>query len=459
MASTFVGTLLYLSPERITGEAFSYPSDIWSWGISMIYLATGHLDLPKDYWAMLNWVKLPSPTLDRTVFPASLCDFVDACLIKNPQARWTAADLLKHPFLLETDPPNTPHTQLWPFSAGRDPDPKELDLLVTAVSDHYYWTPAEAEAAARAGSSAPLASPAPSRQARTAFTLSQLDLQRIQHLAQQMAWNVKPVQEAFEQRLLARKEPASSSSKSDPLRGSGSFSASNTPQSAAEAAAFLRRARKHSVTMDHDPQFNGSMDFSSPSSSASPPHSATAAASPTPISTSFSHMQLYSNSNTPSSAAAQAAAGKNGAGGAGVSVGAGSWAMGSTGRILHTSSRHRRPDDSDSSTSEMSDDQFSPPPPARHTHHTAAAATRARGASAPAASVSGFDANAPIRQIRRDSGASGNGVSGIGSGGAIPASSYTSPSKSSSSSSRSKGPNVALSLGKQLEELAEEDSD
>lgn len=33
MASTFVGTLLYLSPERITGEAFSYPSDVWSWGI------------------------------------------------------------------------------------------------------------------------------------------------------------------------------------------------------------------------------------------------------------------------------------------------------------------------------------------------------------------------------------------------------------------------------------------
>lgn len=407
---------------------------------------------------MLNWVKLPSPTLDRAVFPATLCDFVDACLIKDPQTRATASDLLKHPFLLERDPPNTPHTQLWPFSAGRDPDPKELDLLVTAVSDHYYLTPAEAEAAARAGSSNPLASPAPSRQARTAFTLSQLDLQRIQHLAQQMAWNVKPVQEAFEQRLLARKETTSTSA-SDSLRGSGSFSSghsSNAPQTAAEAVAFLRRARKHSVTMDHDPQFNGSMDFSSPSSSsssASPPHhsashhfaspnAAAAAAAPAPIHTSFSHMQLYSNSSTPSSAAAQAAAAKNGAG-AGVAVGSGSWAMGSTGRVLHTSSRHRRPDDSDSSTSEMSDDQFSPPPAARHHHH--AAATRARGSSVPTATVPTFDANAPIRQIRRDSGA------------AIPAASYTSPSKSSSS--RNKGPNVALSLGKQLEELAEEDSD
>ena len=85
----------------------------------MIFLATGALDLPRDYWALLNYVKNPSPSLDRKVFPATLCDFVDRCLLKDPVARGTAAELLKHPFLLEAEHPRTPHTQLWPLSTGR----------------------------------------------------------------------------------------------------------------------------------------------------------------------------------------------------------------------------------------------------------------------------------------------------------------------------------------------------
>ena len=28
-ASSFVGTMTYMSPERIVGEAYGYPSDIW----------------------------------------------------------------------------------------------------------------------------------------------------------------------------------------------------------------------------------------------------------------------------------------------------------------------------------------------------------------------------------------------------------------------------------------------
>jgi hypothetical protein len=42
-SKTFVGTLMFLSPERIAGQPFSYPSDIWSIGISLIFLATGNI--------------------------------------------------------------------------------------------------------------------------------------------------------------------------------------------------------------------------------------------------------------------------------------------------------------------------------------------------------------------------------------------------------------------------------
>ena len=42
-ARTFIGTIVYMSPERITGESvYSYPSDIWSFGLAMLTVADGH---------------------------------------------------------------------------------------------------------------------------------------------------------------------------------------------------------------------------------------------------------------------------------------------------------------------------------------------------------------------------------------------------------------------------------
>ena len=42
---SFVGTMIYLSPERISGNntEYSYSSDIWSLGISLMFLVTGEL--------------------------------------------------------------------------------------------------------------------------------------------------------------------------------------------------------------------------------------------------------------------------------------------------------------------------------------------------------------------------------------------------------------------------------
>lgn len=41
LAGTFVGTLNYMSPERMEGERYSYAGDVWSLGIVLIELATG----------------------------------------------------------------------------------------------------------------------------------------------------------------------------------------------------------------------------------------------------------------------------------------------------------------------------------------------------------------------------------------------------------------------------------
>ena len=39
--ATFVGTVTYMSPERIRNENYSYAADIWSLGLTILECATG----------------------------------------------------------------------------------------------------------------------------------------------------------------------------------------------------------------------------------------------------------------------------------------------------------------------------------------------------------------------------------------------------------------------------------
>ena len=45
LTNTFVGTISYMSPERIQGMQYSYSSDIWSLGIVLVELATGQFPI------------------------------------------------------------------------------------------------------------------------------------------------------------------------------------------------------------------------------------------------------------------------------------------------------------------------------------------------------------------------------------------------------------------------------
>lgn len=58
-AHTFVGTITYMSPERINGEAYSYAADVWSLGMSLLTTALGTLPLETKhgYWSVLHSVR------------------------------------------------------------------------------------------------------------------------------------------------------------------------------------------------------------------------------------------------------------------------------------------------------------------------------------------------------------------------------------------------------------------
>ena len=107
--ASWVGTVTYMSPERISGEKYGPDSDIWSLGLSLVECALGRFPYPPPgeagehkmgFWDLLHFiVEKPPAALPRSDFSREFCDFTRLCLQKDPAARPTARFLLEHPFL------------------------------------------------------------------------------------------------------------------------------------------------------------------------------------------------------------------------------------------------------------------------------------------------------------------------------------------------------------------------
>jgi len=104
LATTFTGTVAFMSPERIKGDEYSYAADVWSLGISLVATATGanpYAEVSKVYWDVADAIqKNPAPSLPAATFSSDFRHFVDLCLEKDPAKRPSAASLLAtHPFV------------------------------------------------------------------------------------------------------------------------------------------------------------------------------------------------------------------------------------------------------------------------------------------------------------------------------------------------------------------------
>ncbi|KAL4108704.1 hypothetical protein PRIC1_000414 [Phytophthora ramorum] len=99
---TFVGTLLYMAPERIGGGDYSYPADVWSFGLALISVALGRYPLPTqdgffglvDSVANEQCLKLPAEA-----YSEECRSFTDQCLTIDPDDRPSAEALLQHRFI------------------------------------------------------------------------------------------------------------------------------------------------------------------------------------------------------------------------------------------------------------------------------------------------------------------------------------------------------------------------
>ncbi|GFX19501.1 hypothetical protein TNCV_2074101 [Trichonephila clavipes] len=105
---SFIGTPYWMAPEVVMCETFrdnlyDYKADIWSLGITLIEFA--QMEPPNHELSpmrvLLKIQKSDPPTLDQpSKWSKEFSMFLGKCLVKDPQSRPSASELLRHPFIV-----------------------------------------------------------------------------------------------------------------------------------------------------------------------------------------------------------------------------------------------------------------------------------------------------------------------------------------------------------------------
>mmetsp|Transcript_21278 Transcript_21278/g.21988 ORF Transcript_21278/g.21988 Transcript_21278/m.21988 type:complete len:490 (+) Transcript_21278:186-1655(+) len=103
--NSFVGTMCYMAPERITNGAYSFPGDIWSFGLTLLAVMMGRFPLQSpshlSYWDLLRIICDDDPPEPGDQFSGPLNMFINSCLTKEAKDRPSVIMLLQHPWFLQ----------------------------------------------------------------------------------------------------------------------------------------------------------------------------------------------------------------------------------------------------------------------------------------------------------------------------------------------------------------------
>ncbi|GFZ03478.1 MAP kinase kinase 7 [Actinidia rufa] len=106
--NSYVGTCAYMSPERFDPDTYGanyngYAADIWSLGLTLMELYMGHFPfLPpgqRPDWATLMCAICFGEPPSLPEGSEKFRSFIECCLQKDSGKRWSASQLLTHPFV------------------------------------------------------------------------------------------------------------------------------------------------------------------------------------------------------------------------------------------------------------------------------------------------------------------------------------------------------------------------
>ncbi|XP_053823697.1 serine/threonine-protein kinase PAK 3-like, partial [Vidua chalybeata] len=105
--SSMVGTAHWMAPEVVTSSPYGPKVDIWSFGIVTIEMVEGEPPYFKETRAMARALirQDGTPQLQEPRrLSALLRDFLECSLEPDEERRWSAQELLQHPFLSSAKP-------------------------------------------------------------------------------------------------------------------------------------------------------------------------------------------------------------------------------------------------------------------------------------------------------------------------------------------------------------------
>ena len=94
--------MCWMAPEMIKGkQKYDNKVDVWSFGIFVVELALGEPPYINEQQirVLYNIAHNPAPTIDKNRWSPEFVDFVNQCLQKDPEQRWSVDRLMGHPFL------------------------------------------------------------------------------------------------------------------------------------------------------------------------------------------------------------------------------------------------------------------------------------------------------------------------------------------------------------------------
>ncbi|KAM3267647.1 mitogen-activated protein kinase kinase 5 [Capsicum chacoense] len=143
-----VGTIAYMSPERINtdlnhGQYDGYAGDIWSLGVSILEFYLGRFPFAVgrqgDWASLMCAICMSQPPEAPPTASREFRDFIACCLQRDPARRWTAGQLLRHPFITQNSPGTNTGSMPLPATASLTNQVHQAHQLLTSTSSFFFF--------------------------------------------------------------------------------------------------------------------------------------------------------------------------------------------------------------------------------------------------------------------------------------------------------------------------------